>query len=250
MAISFVAPSQRQRLQSLRRELDADIAPYELPSDAVIARYRKKALANEVRAALEGDGLDDARAWFADLCEDRSAEDMAVALAHVLSLRADVSLKEIEDTGPPSWMRPPAERVKRDRRMLNEVEIAIKAGRFDRINASDIVGALAHDGGLKGSRIGKVSMVDRVTFVGLPREDAERLLSERNTIDIRGNDVPIRLNERGPRPGPRNKKGGKGRPGGGKGYRGAKGGDRRPPKGSSRKPLKRSMSKKHRGHKD
>jgi ATP-dependent RNA helicase DeaD len=252
LAISFIAPSQRQKLQSLRRALDADIAPYELPSDGVIARYRKKALANEVIAVLEGDGLDDARAWYAELCEDKSPEDIAAALAHVLAMRADVSLKDIEDTGPPAWMRPPADRVKRDRRMLNEVEIAIKAGRFDRINASDIVGALAHDGGLQGSRIGKVSMVDRVTFVGLPREDAERLLSQRNTIEIRGNDVPIRLNERGPRPGPHHRNAGEGRPGGGGGggYRGGKGGDRRPPKGSSRRPLKRAPPKKHRGRKD
>ena len=54
-----------------------------------------------------------------------------------------------------------------------------------------MVGALANDCGVPGTDVGRITILERKSFVGLPRDVAERLLADGRPLSIRGN--PIRM---------------------------------------------------------
>ena len=54
------------------------------------------------------------------------------------------------------------------------------------------MGALTHGAGLSGNQVGRITILDYKTFVGVPREIVEQLLENVATVQVRGIDVPLR----------------------------------------------------------
>ena len=106
-----------------------------------------------------------------------------------------------DHAGPPRRPQPdrysPQDRAERPRRQDrpagDEVEIFLPVGKERGVRAGDLVGALCNELGISGAAIGKISLFDHKSFVGLPRDVVEPLLREGRTIELRGRDVPIAL---------------------------------------------------------
>ncbi len=71
------------------------------------------------------------------------------------------------------------------------MQLYLPIGRTRHVRPSDVVGALTRGAGLKGSDIGRIHLYDRHTFVGVTREEAQRLLDAGKPLQVRGRDVPI-----------------------------------------------------------
>ena len=103
--------------------------------------------------------------------------------------------------GPdPRFRRPEGPRGRGNFRRDNngdEVELFFAAGRSRGVRPADLVGALANEAGIPGGRIGRIMIHDRKSFVGVPRDVAERLLSAGKTLNIRGSDVRMALSNGG-----------------------------------------------------
>ena len=83
----------------------------------------------------------------------------------------------------------------------------------NRVGPSDIVGAIANEGGVPGKEIGAIDVHDRFTLVDLPGEYVEEVLRRMKGSRIRNYNANIRVaaergREGGPRPRPA-KKGGR-----------------------------------------
>ena len=108
---------------------------------------------------------------------------------------------------------------------MNEVEVFLSIGRLAGVRPGDIVGAIANDTGIPGNDIGKVSVFDHKTFVGLSRENAERLIEEHPALDVRGKSIRLKIAR--PRPA-------EGRHGFGESFKSKKKGGKRPYQGKKR----------------
>jgi len=62
-----------------------------------------------------------------------------------------------------------------------------------RVRPGDLVGALANELDIPGHRIGRIAILERKSFVGLPREIAEKALAERTNLQVRGRPVRIAM---------------------------------------------------------
>ena len=60
-----------------------------------------------------------------------------------------------------------------------------------RIQAKDIVGAIAGEAGIPGKLVGTVDIYDKYTFVEVPKENAKRVLERMKNIRIKGNKINI-----------------------------------------------------------
>jgi len=72
------------------------------------------------------------------------------------------------------------------------ITLIINVGRSLQVGPSDIVGAIAGETGLAGSSIGPIRITDDSTFVGVPADDAGRVIRIMRTSMIRGNKITIR----------------------------------------------------------
>src|SRR5690606_20309601 len=116
------------------------------------------------------------------------------ALAEATSVRLGLD----HDTSPPSWSKPVKEREHerqfRDHDVnTNEVELFFPVGRRQGVRPGDLVGALAGDTDIPGSLVGRITILDNKSFVGLPRRAAEHVLDGFKFIQIRGNEVPVTM---------------------------------------------------------
>ena len=82
----------------------------------------------------------------------------------------------------------------------DEVEVFFAAGRERGVRPGDLVGALANEVGIPGGHIGRITILDRKSFVRLPREVAERLLSTGATLNVRGGDIRMAISHEGGAP--------------------------------------------------
>ena len=73
------------------------------------------------------------------------------------------------------------------------VRLFIDVGRNGRVGPSDVVGAIANEGGVPGKEIGAIDVHDRFTLVDLPEEYVEEVLRRMRGSRIRNYNANIRV---------------------------------------------------------
>jgi ATP-dependent RNA helicase DeaD len=191
-AITFVTPGQTRTLKFLIKDTKAKIVEMRAPSPHEIAKLKRAHFLEVIRKRMDEDELAHARKWLAELLEgsEKTAEDVAAATLQLLSDRSGVQTAPSTDNGGPDE-RPPQSHEERDQ--INEVELYIGFGRRAGFQVGDLLGAITGEFGVRGHEIGRIQMQDFNTFVGMRRETAERILSQSDSLTIRGRDARISL---------------------------------------------------------
>ncbi|MEN0061758.1 MAG: DEAD/DEAH box helicase [Myxococcota bacterium] len=238
VAISFATPKEKQRIRRISRQLGARIDQVDVPSDATIARGAQARFLAQLTEAAEAPDAD-ATGWLAEAIaqSELTVEQVAEAAVRLLAAQQHVPLATPNEDAPPEWVRPmrrPEDFASRstdgDREDTNEVQLFLPVGRQRHVRPGDIVGALAHEAGIDGGRIGKVVILDRKTFVGVPKSVADTVLNL-DHVQIRGREVPVTLARPGSnRPPRRRERDGQGPPRRRRDDRGPKDRSRRPPR--------------------
>ena len=74
---------------------------------------------------------------------------------------------------------------------VDHVELFIPVGENRRVTPADLVGAIAHAADVPGRAIGKIRILDKVSFVALPVALAEQVLERVETLQVRGMKVAV-----------------------------------------------------------
>ena len=190
-AISFVTPSEKRRLQQLQRHLKIEMKEVFAPGNADLRALHRQELWTELEGHIEGSK--DVREWCAELLADNdlTAEQLAIAALSMLSRQKEHSIEEVQ--APRNRAERRGKPSKEDRERLNEAEIFLNIGRRAGIQISDIVGAIANEAGISGGDIGRISLNDTTSFVGLPKDLAERVVTNHPEILVRGKPTRIEM---------------------------------------------------------
>ncbi|MEQ1566286.1 MAG: DEAD/DEAH box helicase [Myxococcota bacterium] len=177
LAISFVMPAERHKVRSLERVLKVQIEQMPVPRDADIARVRQERLLATLVSGHADHPLD-AKRWLAEAVEATglSIEDLAASAVAWLARERRVDLAPTEEEVPADG---------------DEAHLFVAIGRRHGIRPADLVGALATEHGVAGRDVGRVTILERKSFVGLPIAVAERLLAAEPRLVIRG--IEVRL---------------------------------------------------------
>jgi len=210
-ALTFVTPAEIRKFTFWQRKrLNEEIPEVQLPSDRELARRAREALGTELSEASTRGAGD----WLAELTKESEVEEVALAALSLLarSRRVPLALDELDDQLP-AWAKPRPPRSKGPRPPQqrfggprddgppprdthpdadpNHVELFFAMGRQAGLRAGDLVGALANEAGIPGGAIGKITISDRKSFVGLPKDLARAVLERTPQIELRGRQVRV-----------------------------------------------------------
>jgi ATP-dependent RNA helicase DeaD len=192
VAITLVTSNERRRLFQMRSHIRAQINQASVPSIETIQKCRSARLQKQLQQVLTEDHSDATTLMEALQEGGLPAEQIAVAALQLLSQHQAVSIPP-DPVARPSRPRP--QRSERPRRggvdRCNAVELSVSIGRHQGVRPGDLVGALANEGGISSAQIGRITISDRKSLVGLSEEAAQQILHQLQRLQIRGHQARI-----------------------------------------------------------
>ena len=195
-------------MRFLERTLKVAITEMEVPTLTDIARLRLGRLAKQLRDTLADNELTAERTWLEDLVKEGEHDigDFAAAAMHLIGEAQGTSFED-EPFGPDP-LAPTRPRRSRESPAhiddANMVELFFPIGRNQGVRPGDLVGAVANEANVSSEFFGKITVLDRKSFMAVPEPIAEQVLAALDRIQIRGVEVPVdRARPRRPHPGSR-----------------------------------------------
>ena len=67
----------------------------------------------------------------------------------------------------------------------------INIGKNKKVRPGDFVGAIAGEAGINGDLVGSIDIFDKYTFVDIPKEYEQQVITALNNSNIKGNKVKV-----------------------------------------------------------
>ncbi len=182
-AILFVTPREERMMYEIERYTGKRLTSKKIPSRADVAARRLALFKERIMKTLGEENLDAYLSMVEEMAEE-SGRDMAeIAAAAVRIAQGDKPLTVALEPKPEQV--PPSE--------SGMVRLFINAGRRTGIRPSDIVGAIANEAGIPGASIGAIDIYDDFTFVEIPAQYSEQVVTDLAGVTIRNRETNIRL---------------------------------------------------------
>lgn len=209
-AILFVAPREKRLLSAIERSTRQTILPMELPSGTEVTSRRVEQFTGQLSEALENQDL----SFFADMLatyseqHDRSAEDIACALAYLLQKDRPLLVKDepqrkksrdkFDEPRQGGDRQKPARGERKGHNIADAdlIRYRIEVGRNDAVKPGDIVGAIANEAGIDGGNIGHIKLHDEYSTVDLPKGMPKEIFEQLKKVRICNKTIFI--SEQGP----------------------------------------------------
>jgi len=208
VAISLVSSRERTRLMNLQRKLGRTVSESRAPTEADVRKRELLELeADLVRAQGEADS---ARRWVAErVLAGWDPAELAAAAVHAFA-----STRGLSFDPPREEARRPVrdERARRDDRPFRDErgprderparaprnggptkDLFLPIGKHAGVRPSDLVGALTNEAGVPFDAIGRITIHERVTYVVVDAEHADRVVAEFPKLAIRGRESAVLL---------------------------------------------------------
>ena len=237
-AILFITPREKRMLKTIEKATRQPIEVMEMPTAEVISAKRVAAFKEKIRSVIDTGELEkfkelvesmvaDSSATATEGAEPMTAIDIAAAVIKVWQKKQPLfpELKPLD--APREKTRGGRDFLGRDEKFAGEFTSEEKSrlrkerkegsngveegflryymgvGRMDRVTPKDIVGAIAGEGNISSSNIGRIKLFDRFSTVELPETLPQEVLDILSGMTIRGNDSKFRLMTDEPPAGPR-----------------------------------------------
>ncbi|BBB93109.1 MAG TPA: DEAD/DEAH box helicase [Methylomusa anaerophila] len=181
VAITFIQPREYRQLKLIEKQIKTRIIRKQLPSPADILERQIEVIKEQLARTIAQGGFEAYSNLIADMAEDYDPIDIASA-----------ALKLFQE-GFKEKSQSPEERVSFGNTGAEPgmVRLFINAGRIQKIQPQDIVRTIAEEADIEGSVIGAINIYDKFTFVEVPEDVAERVLSVMNKNTIKGYRINI-----------------------------------------------------------
>ena len=198
ISFSFVFGKEMRKMRDIERYTKTKLVKHGIPSVADVEEKKVGAFFSQVKEVIQAGHLTKQLQWLERFCEESDTEygvvDVAAALLK-LALGDEEKQEIIEEPSREG-------RNRRDRGSKGSkgsdtggkegmVRFFINVGRNQRVQAKDIVGAIAGEVGIPGKLVGTIDIYDKYTFVEVPKQNAKKVLEKMKDIKIKGNKINI-----------------------------------------------------------
>ncbi len=237
-AILFMTPREKYMLRQIEKATRQPVEQMHMPSVADVNENRKTRFAQQITDTIEAEDLSLFREIITAYENENDVDplEIAAAIAVIAQEGRPFFVEEIpepkrgrdRDFDNDRGGRDRGERGERKPRRQEEgmVNYKLQVGHVNRVNPGMIVGALANEGGIKGSQVGSIDIRKHFTIVGLPEDLPRDFFDRLEDTELNGQLLEI-TRDNGPKGGGRGGRDGGyrgGRDGGRGGYRGDRGG--------------------------
>ncbi|MGV3708725.1 MAG: DbpA RNA binding domain-containing protein [Gemmatimonas sp.] len=196
-AIAFLSPDE---VPSFHRLTGGAAQPWTPTVRKDSMESRTRTLRTALRSTLANGGASASElALLAPLLDSHDAIEIAAAALRLYegAKRESTTLKtkSAMTPGPRMVTRQPVNELKLvDGGEKQRVFLAV--GRRDRVQVGDIVGAIANEAGIEGSRIGTIDLFESHATVELQAADAAKVVEVMADVELRGRRLGARIDER------------------------------------------------------
>ena len=193
VSFSFVFGKEMRKMRDIERYTKAKLVKHSIPSVADVEEKKVSAFFKQVKGIMDEGNLSKQLQWLESFSNESDVEIIDVAAALVKLALGDEEKEEIIE-------EPSRDRSRRDRKdrkgsdtgaKEGMVRLFINVGRSQRVQAKDILGAIAGEAGISGKLIGTIDIYDKYTFVEVPKQNVKKVLESVKDIKIKGNRVNI-----------------------------------------------------------
>ena len=206
-AFTFVTAREHYKLRDIIRNTKARIVQSNLPTVKDVANIRTNRLLSEVRSVMEAGSLERYTALVEQFLDDENTSmDLAAALLKLLMQQEFGQQHQEEESPQTDWRerhsdkvaervygRQQSDRRKKDKKapLGRVVRLFFNVGSKMHVAPRDLVGAIAGETGIAGRNIGAIEIHERFSFVEVPVDLAEDVISVMNGSQIRGFRVAV-----------------------------------------------------------
>lgn len=174
-AITFVVGKEKSKIYSIQKYANTKIKEGKIPTLAEINKIKNRQMIDKIQKEMEQDNKDN-EDILQELLKNNSIEKIAKA---VLRLYMADKVKKPE--------------IRIDIAKGEKTKLFLSLGKKDKIMAKDIVGSFSANTAITGEEIGKINVLDHYTFVEIPNEYLEEVLSGMKGRTIKGKEVKIEI---------------------------------------------------------
>ena len=178
IAITFVTPRQYRQLKLIEQFAKTRISKAKLPSREEVRKAKEEELAAGVEEMIK----EGKHTRFYDMAkrlfEKYSPEDVSAAALSMLLDTED--MQEIEEPGKGYAGQ-----------QKDSVRLFMTIGKMDKIKVGDIVKSISAEAGIPERKISNIALFDKFSFVEVPADLADRVISAINDSIIKGRKVKI-----------------------------------------------------------
>lgn len=209
VATLFVAPRERRMMREIEHFTGTAIKPMKMPTRADIAARRVTQLKETIRKTIVEGDLDLYLQLVEELVEEGSHDIAEVAAAAARLAGAERPLA-VDTAEPPARVARATQTDERPRRVTRAtrddrprrsaeprqpatgVRLRMAVGKQDGVRPADVVGSIANEAGIPGRDIGPIDIRDGETFVTVPADVADQVISKVAGAKVRGHAVDLR----------------------------------------------------------
>ncbi len=179
-AFTFVSGRETYKLREIQSYTHAKIRREPIPTLTEVEESRSTAIIEKVKEQIKEGGLDKYEGILDRLLrEDFSSSETAAALLKMMLATGGKDVDFQEQAREP------------EPRKGSTTRLRLNVGRKHRVTASDVLGAIAGETGLRGSAIGKIDIRDNFSLVEVPEDAASEVIRLMKNRYIKGNKVAI-----------------------------------------------------------
>ena len=179
VSFSFVFGKEKRKMKDIERYTKSKLEKHSIPSISDVEEKKVSVFFEQVKSTIQEGHLTKQVQWLENFCKEEDYDTLDIAAALVKLALGDEEKEEIVeesyDTGAESGM----------------TRLFINVGRKQKVQARDIVGAIAGEVGIPGKLVGTIDIYDKYTFVEVPKKHTRKVLDKMKNIKIKGNKVNI-----------------------------------------------------------
>ena len=178
IAITFVTPRQYRQLKLIEQFAKTQIKKAKLPSREEVRKAKEEELAAGVEEMIKEGKHTRFYAMAKRLFEKHTPEDVSAAALSMLLDTEDMQEIEEPETGYAGQKK-------------DSVRLFMTIGKMDKIKVGDIVKSISAEAGIPERKISNIALFDKFSFVEVPADLADRVISAINDSIIKGRKVRI-----------------------------------------------------------
>jgi ATP-dependent RNA helicase DeaD len=199
-AIVLVEPRELAHLQEIARQANVEARPTPLQRDIPAHSASLQAFRKELRAAIMTEDLTAQFLVLAPLLEEFTAAEVAAAASALLRSRrpATPATSGMSPAAPASPRTGPERSAPAGPAPVTWARLFVGIGSRDEVRPGDLVGTLAGESGVPGSKIGKIEIRDSFSVVEVQADVADRIIQAVNGTTFKGRSVRVDYDRGGP----------------------------------------------------
>lgn len=167
-AITFITPSEYQRLMFIQRKAKTDIKKSKVPKVREIIRAKRKRISKDLETIVNGEINPLFNNWAKKLLEDKEPTEVLAAVLNY-SFRDELAPESYTEIAKTS---PKGRQLDRE----GKARLFVALGKKDKMSAKKLINLVLSRVDIKPAQISDIQIMDSFSFITVPFEKAEKIV--------------------------------------------------------------------------